>query len=82
MKFDIIVSNPPYIATKDLSKLQKEVGFEPRSALDAGTDGLNCYPKILNKASLFLKRNGFLILEIGFCQLKELKKKFFIKLEM
>ena len=65
-KFDIIVSNPPYIRTSDIKGLQKEIrDFEPLSALDGGTDGLTYYRKILEKSSEYLKENGAVILEIS-----------------
>lgn len=65
-KFDIIISNPPYIKKNEIANLQKEVkDFEPIIALDGGDDGLDCYRKISNDISNFLKDNAFLILEIG-----------------
>jgi release factor glutamine methyltransferase len=65
-KFDIIISNPPYIKKNDIANLQKEVkDFEPIIALDGGDDGLDCYRKIADDISNFLKDNAFLILEIG-----------------
>ncbi len=62
---DIIVSNPPYIKSNDLSSLQKEVQFEPKMALDGGVDGLDFYRIINDKWSSRLKKNGRLFLEIG-----------------
>lgn len=62
---DIIVSNPPYIKSDDISSLQKEVSFEPAMALDGGSDGLDFYRIINNKWSNKLKPNGALFLEIG-----------------
>jgi release factor glutamine methyltransferase len=65
-KFDIIVSNPPYIKTALISGLQREVkDFEPLSALDGGADGLTYYRAILDKAPEYLKENGSIILEIS-----------------
>jgi release factor glutamine methyltransferase len=65
-KFDLIISNPPYIKTSDISCLQDEVkNFEPHLALDGGEDGLDCYRIIAKKASQFLTTAGFLFLEIG-----------------
>jgi release factor glutamine methyltransferase len=65
-KFDIIISNPPYIKKNDIANLQKEVkDSEPIIALDGGDDGLDCYRKIADDISNFLKDNAFLILEIG-----------------
>ncbi len=66
---DIIVSNPPYIKTKDISKLSLEVQKEPILALDGGSDGIRVYEKILNQAKYILKNNGFLLFEIGFDEL-------------
>ena len=67
-KFDIIVSNPPYIETQKISKLEKEVQNEPHIALDGGTDGLDFYRIIVNDAYEFLNENGYLLLEIGYNQ--------------
>lgn len=73
-KFNIIVSNPPYIPSKDIDDLQIEVSkFEPRLALDGGLDGLDFYKRIIDKAPLYLKENGLLAFEIGYNQAKELK---------
>ncbi len=62
---DIIVSNPPYIKSSDLSTLQSEVQFEPSMALDGGADGLDFYRIIAEKWNSNLKENGMLFLEIG-----------------
>ncbi len=62
---DIIVSNPPYIKSNELSSLQKEVQFEPKMALDGGIDGLDFYRIINDKWRTRLKKNGRLFLEIG-----------------
>tara|TARA_B100000945_G_scaffold307078_1_gene295144 strand:+ start:1290 stop:2195 length:906 start_codon:yes stop_codon:yes gene_type:complete len=78
--FDFIISNPPYIPSHKIANLQTEVSqFEPRKALDGGKDGLFFYRYLLNVASGMLKRNGKMILEIGFDQqhaLTKLKKRF------
>ncbi len=68
-KFDLIVSNPPYIPSFEIASLQPEVRlYEPLSALDGGSDGLDFYRKIAAKAKDFLKQDGKVVLEIGFGQ--------------
>lgn len=68
-KFDIVVSNPPYIATKEISSLPKSVkDFEPTLALDGGDDGLLFYKQIAENAPNVMTKNGVLYLEIGFDQ--------------
>jgi release factor glutamine methyltransferase len=67
--FDLIVSNPPYIASGAMSGLQREVrDFEPRLALEAGADGLAVIGRLLVEASAFLKPSGHFVFEIGFDQ--------------
>lgn len=74
-KFDIVVSNPPYIPTKDIDDLQVEVKrHEPMLALDGGEDGLDFYKEITNNVNDYLKKDGLLVYEIGFDQGKDLKK--------
>ncbi len=73
-KFDIIVSNPPYIKTDVIGTLSKEVQHEPNLALDGGQDGLNFYRIIINEAPKYLKQNGYLCLEIGDDQKTEIIK--------
>jgi release factor glutamine methyltransferase len=64
--FDIIVSNPPYIAAKEYEELPASVkDFEPREALFAGESGLEFYEKLIYQAAGFLQKNGWLLLEIG-----------------
>lgn len=72
-KFDIIVSNPPYIAQYEFPFLPKEVLKEPRIALDGGNDGLDFYRKIISQAPRYLDKNGVLIMEIGFGQRREVE---------
>ncbi|MBI4335411.1 MAG: peptide chain release factor N(5)-glutamine methyltransferase, partial [Candidatus Omnitrophica bacterium] len=68
IKFDLIVSNPPYVASGQFDALEKEIGFEPRIALDGGHEGLDFHKKIIDAAPDYLKNRGTLILEIGFDQ--------------
>ena len=68
-KYDLIVSNPPYIKTSKLKYLEKDVyKFEPRQALDGGLEGLSEIRKVIKKSSELIKKNGKFILEIGFDQ--------------
>jgi len=67
-KFDLIVSNPPYIKTDVISTLSKEVQNEPKLALDGGKDGLKFYKIIIENAYKYLNKDGVLALEIGFDQ--------------
>ena len=68
-KYDIIVSNPPYIEQLSLKYLEKDVvNFEPKLALSGGFDGFSKIRKVINKASILIKKNGKFVLEIGFNQ--------------
>ena len=68
-KYDIVVSNPPYIKQLSLKYLEKDVvNFEPKLALSGGFDGFSKIRKVINKASILIKKNGKFILEIGFNQ--------------
>ncbi len=76
-KFDLIVSNPPYISSEEMKTLQREVrDFEPHIALTDGGDGLSIVEKIIGNASNFLKADGFLLMEIGFNQAVKVREMF------
>jgi len=74
-KFDIIISNPPYISEKQFQNLQKEVkNFEPKLALFGGEKGLTYYQKILQNAENFLNKDGKIFFEIGANQKEDMEK--------
>jgi len=76
-RYDIIVSNPPYIPTADIEGLQREVkDFEPRSALDGGEDGLNFYRRIAEDAGRYISRGGMLVMEVGIGEAEKVVKLF------
>lgn len=72
-KFDLIVSNPPYIKSEEIVNLQTEVKIEPRIALDGGKDGLLFYKAILSNWTKLLKSDRYICMEIGFDQGEDLK---------
>ena len=72
-KYDLIVSNPPYIPSKDIKNLSKDIiNYEPKSALDGGIDGLDLIRKVIYKSNHLLKRNGLLVIEIGYNQYRKI----------
>jgi len=72
-KYDLIISNPPYIKKHKIKYLERDVAkFEPRLALDGGLDGLTEIRKVIKKSSKLIKKNGKFILEIGFDQKYEI----------
>ena len=74
-KYDLIVSNPPYIELVSLKYLEKDiVNFEPKLALSGGFDGFSKIRKVINKANCLIKKNGKFILEIGFNQKNKVKE--------
>ena len=74
-KYDLIISNPPYIKKLDLKYLDKDIiNFEPEIALNGGLDGISEIRKIIKKSSELIKNGGKLILEIAYNQKKEVKK--------
>lgn len=73
-KFEIIVSNPPYVSKNEYENLEEEIKKEPKRALIGGIDGLKIIRKIISGSPVYLKKNGFLIIEIGFNQAPEIKK--------
>lgn len=75
-KFNVIISNPPYIEKEVLEKLPKEVQNEPHIALDGGIDGLRFYKIIAKKGYQFLKEKGLILLEIGYQQKESVTRLF------
>ena len=74
-KYDLIISNPPYINKLDLKYLERDVyEFEPRKALDGGLDGLSEIRKVIKKSSELIKKNGIFFLEIAFDQKEKVRK--------
>jgi len=74
-KFDLVVSNPPYIRSLEIQRLAEDIKkYEPRIALDGGNDGLDLIKKVIYKAKDILKVNGMLALEIGNKQFKKVSE--------
>ena len=73
--FDVIVSNPPYIRSEVIETLMPEVkDFEPRGALDGSEDGLLFYRRIIGEGVPYIKKEGYLLFEIGHDQGEEVKR--------
>ena len=74
-KYDIIISNPPYIKSQSIKKLDDDIRkYEPKISLDGGNDGFSQIREVIKKSSVLIKKRGKLFLEIGFDQTKETKK--------
>lgn len=73
-KFDLIISNPPYIANDDSHLLQPELTYEPQMALISGADGLDAIRNIAQNALAFLKSSGYLLLEHGYDQAEQVRE--------
>ena len=74
-KYDLIISNPPYIEKNKLKYLEKDViGFEPKQALDGGIEGLTEISKVINRSSELIRNKGKLVLEIAFDQKQKVKQ--------
>ena len=73
-RFDAILSNPPYIRREVIDTLSEEVKKEPMAALDGGEDGLVFYRKMISDYSKYLKKDGFMLFEIGYDQADEIKE--------
>ena len=74
--YGLIMSNPPYIPTAQIDNLAPEISYEPAIALDGGRDGMDFYRRIIDEAPAYLKKGGFLILEMGFGQAQDIKNIF------
>ena len=76
-KFDVIITNPPYIPTAEIETLQREVrDYEPRLALDGGVDGMDIYRRIAQEAMQHLNKGGILMMEVGAGEAQEIAKMF------
>jgi release factor glutamine methyltransferase len=74
-KFDLIVSNPPYICSHEIKNLSDDIKkYEPRIALDGGNDGLDVIKKVIYKSNTILKKKGMLALEIGYGQFRKVSQ--------
>lgn len=75
-KYDLIITNPPYVSTEDYNKCPAEFINEPHKALESGSDGLELITKILKQAKSYLNPSGVLIAEVGAASAKLIKRKF------
>ncbi|MDP3142684.1 MAG: HemK/PrmC family methyltransferase [Candidatus Omnitrophota bacterium] len=67
-QFDLMVSNPPYISSNEMSGLPAEVRCEPKIALDGGKDGMDFYRRIIKDSPAYLKKDGIILMEMGYNQ--------------
>lgn len=72
-KVSLIISNPPYVSSKEMGSLSPEVKKEPRVALDGGKDGLSIHRRIVGQSFKFLRKGGFLVLEVGYKQAQKVR---------
>ena len=77
--YDLIISNPPYITATEIDNLQPEIQYEPPIALDGGKDGLEFYRKIISLSPYYLKKDGLLIMEMGFNQAGAIRNIFMVQ---
>lgn len=73
-KVNLIISDPPYVSSKEMDSLPSEVKREPRVALEGGGDGLSVYRRIISQGTRFLRKTGFLALEIGYKQAERIRE--------
>jgi release factor glutamine methyltransferase len=76
MSYELIISNPPYVASDEIKDLQPEISYEPGIALDGGEDGLDFYRRIIQDSPAHLEEGGYLILEMGIGQRPQIEKIF------
>jgi len=73
-KVNLIISNPPYVSSKEMDNLPLEVQREPKVALEGGDDGLSVYRRIISQGARFLRKTGFLALEVGYKQAERIRE--------
>lgn len=76
MHYELIISNPPYVATEEIKSLQPEIVYEPYIALNGGRDGLDFYRRIADSAFTYLEEGGLLVMEMGFGQNEQIENIF------